>query len=86
MGPNPGGQQLQGIVFNIPSGCTMSVTVEFKTRGGACSNSGMDNGDYLKINGTTYTGTGNADITQSISQTGGSILPKKFRTRMGLKF
>ncbi len=78
---NPGGQQLQGIVFNIPSGCTMSVTVEFKTRGGACSNSGMDNGDYLKINGTTYTGTGNADITQSISQTGGSIFIEQSANR-----
>jgi hypothetical protein len=78
---NPGGQQLQGIVFNIPSGCTMSVTVEFKTRGGACSNSGMDNGDYLKINGTTYTGTGNANITQSISQTGGSIFIEQSANR-----
>jgi hypothetical protein len=78
---NPGGQQLQGIVFNIPSGCTMSVTVEFKTRGGSCSNSGMDNGDYLKINGTTYTGSGNADITQSITQTGGSIFIEQSANR-----
>ena len=78
---NPGGQQLQGVVFNIPSGCTMSVTVEFKTRGGACSNSGMDNGDYLIIGSTTYTGTGNANITQSITQTGGSIFIEQSANR-----
>ncbi len=70
---NPGGQQLQGLTIYIPTGCTMSVTVEFKKRGGSCTNSGMDNGDYLKINSTTYTGSGNADIIQSVVQTGGSI-------------
>lgn len=78
---NPGGQQLQGLVINIPAGCTMSVTVEFKTRGGACSNSGMDNGDYLIIGSTTYTGTGNANISQSITQTGGSIFIEQSANR-----
>lgn len=68
-----GGEQLQGVTITVPAGCTMMVTAEFKKRGASCPNSGMDNGDKLILNGTTYTGSSNTDMTQSVTQTGGSI-------------
>lgn len=77
------GPQRMGIVFNVPTGCTATVLAEFKVRTGAptnaCSNSGLDGGDTMRLcNGagcTIYTGSGNANVSQSIAQAGpGSIL------------
>ncbi len=77
------GAQRMGIVFNVPTGCTATVLAEFKVRTGAptnaCSNSGVDAGDTMRLcNGagcTIYTGSANANISQSIVQVGpGTIL------------
>lgn len=36
-------------VYNLPAGCSATITAEYKQRGTGCSNSAMDSGDQLYI-------------------------------------
>lgn len=74
-GSGSGGHQDMSTSFSLPAGCTALVTAEFKKRGGACTNSGMDGSDILGINSTNTFGTnvgncGNGTSTPGITATG----------------
>jgi hypothetical protein len=74
-GSSSGGHQSMSTSFSIPAGCSAIVTAEFKKRGGACTNSGMDGSDILGINNTNTFGTnvgncGNGTSTPGNTATG----------------
>jgi hypothetical protein len=74
-GSGSGGHQDMSTSFSLPAGCTAVVTAEFKKRGGACPNSGMDGSDIIGINSTNTFGTnvgncGNGTSTPGITATG----------------
>lgn len=56
-GSTSAGQQNMATSYVLPAGCTAVVNAEFKKRGGACTNSGMDGGDLIGINSNGASGT-----------------------------
>ncbi|MEQ1734733.1 MAG: hypothetical protein ABL940_13740, partial [Bacteroidia bacterium] len=64
------GRQRMGILFNIPSGCSATVTTSFMNRPG-CPNSGFDTGDTMRVctNGVCLIAVGLSNSTATLTKT-----------------
>lgn len=69
------GQTSMSVTIVVPDGCTYTVTAIMQNRSTACSASGADSGDGIKVDIPSgpkpfQTGTGNASLSDSYTLTG----------------
>lgn len=70
-----GGELPMSVAISVPNGCTFTVSALMQNRAGACSASGADAGDQMKVDilggsKSFQTGSGNASISDSYTLVG----------------